>query len=113
MEMENSRDRGTNGVAHFGNININYSRPNESTQDVEIRSPRVVRVVKTIRVGLPATAKASTLRTDTSAAMSKGSSLRMVAFFIDHPILAMLALWLITLIGLVCIFELPVQWAPF
>jgi hypothetical protein len=37
----------------------------------------------------------------------------MVAFFIDHPILAMLALSLITLIGFAGIFGLLIQLAPF
>jgi hypothetical protein len=113
MELENSQGRGTNEVARFGNININYSRPNEATQDVVIHPPRVMRVVRTVRARLPATAKASTLWMDTGATKSKGSFLQMVAFFIDHPILAMLALWLITLIGFVCIFAPPVRWAPF
>jgi hypothetical protein len=62
---------------------------------------------------VPATAKVWTLRTDTSATKSKGSSLQIAAFFINHLILAMVILWLIALIGFVWIFELPIRWAPF
>ena len=94
-------------------MNINYSRPNESTQDVEIPSARAVRVVRTVRVGLPATAMASTPRTDTSTTMSKESSFQIADFFVDHPILAMLVLGLIALIGSICIFALPIGWLPF
>jgi len=95
------------------NMNINYSQPNELTQDVEIRAPRAVRVVRTVRVGLPATAMASTLRTDTSMTKSKESSLQIAEFAVNHPILAMLVLGLITLIGSFCIFALPIGWLPF
>jgi hypothetical protein len=94
-------------------MNINYSRPNELTQGVEIPAPRAVRVVRTVRVGLPATTMASTLRTDTSTTKSKESSFQIAEFFIDHPILAMLVLGLIALIGSVCIFALPIGWLPF
>ena len=111
--MENSQDRRPNEVVRFGNMNINYSRPNESTQDVEIPSARAVRVVRTVRVGLPATAMASTPRTDTSTTMSKESSFQIADFFVDHPILAMLVLGLIALIGSICIFALPIGWLPF
>jgi hypothetical protein len=111
--MENSHDGRPHEVARFGNMNINYSRPNELTQDIEIRAPRAVRVVRTVRVGLPATTMASTLRTDTSTTKSKESSFQIVEFFIDHPILAMLVLALIALIGSVCIFALPIGWLPF
>jgi hypothetical protein len=58
VEMENSQDRRPNEVALVGSRNINYSRPNELTQDVEIPGPRAVRVVRSVRVGLPATAMA-------------------------------------------------------
>jgi hypothetical protein len=102
-----------NGVARFGNMNINYSQPDELTQDVEIRAPRAVRVVRTLRIGLPATAMASTLRTDTSITKSKESSFQIAEFFIDRPILAMLVLGLIALIGSVCIFAMPTGWLPF
>ena len=103
VEMENSQGRRANGVARFGNMNMNYSRPNELTRDVEIPAPRVVRVVRTIQihVGLPATANASTLGTDTSVTTLKGLSLQIAEFFINHPILAMLVLGLIALIGFV------------
>ena len=113
MEMENSQDRRANGVARFGNMNMNYSRPNESTQNVEGAIPRAVRVVRTIHVGLPATAKTSTLWTDTSTTKSKESSFQIAAFVINHPILAMLVVGLIALIGFVCIFALPTGWLPF
>jgi hypothetical protein len=72
-----------------------------------------VRVVRTVPVGPPATAKASTLRTDTSMTKSKESSFQIAEFFIDHPILAMLVVALIALIGSVCIFALPTRWLPF
>jgi hypothetical protein len=112
--MENSQDWQSNEVARFGNMNINYSRPHELTQDVEIRAPRAVRVVRRIRIGLvPATAMASTLPTDTGMAKSKESSFQIAEFTINHPILAMLVLGLIALIGSVCIFTLPIGWLPF
>jgi hypothetical protein len=98
VEMENSQGRRANGVARFGNMNMNYSRPNELTRDVEIPAPRVVRVVRTIHVGLPAIANASTLSTDTSTTTLKGLSLQIAEFFINH---AMLVLGLIALIGFV------------
>ena len=101
VEMENSQGRRDNGVARFGNMNTNYSRPNELTQDVEIPAPRIVRVVRTIHVGLPATANASTLGTDTSTTTFKGLALQIAEFLINHPILAMLVLGLIALIGFV------------
>jgi hypothetical protein len=94
-------------------MNINYSQTNELTQDVEIRAPRAVRVVRTLRIGLPAIAMASTLRTDTSMTNSKESSFQIAAVVINHPILAMLVLGLITLIGSFCIFALPIGWLPF
>jgi hypothetical protein len=106
-------DRRPDEVARFGNMNINYSRPNESTQDVEIPAPRAVRVVRTVRIGLPATAMASTLQTDISMTKSKESSFQIAEFAINHPILAMLVLGLIALIGSVCIFTLPIGWLPF
>ena len=111
--MENSTGWRPNEVARFGNMNINYSQPNELTQDVEIPGPRAVRVVRTVRIGLPATAMASTLRTDTSMTKSKESSFQITEFAVNHPILAMLVLGLIALIGSVCIFTLPIGWLPF
>jgi hypothetical protein len=90
--MENSQDRRPDEVARFGNMNINYSQPNELTQDVEISVPHAVRAVRTVPVGPPATAMASTLRTDTSMTKSKESSFQIAESFIDHPILAMLVL---------------------
>jgi hypothetical protein len=94
-------------------MNMNYSRPNESTQNGEISIPRAVRVVRTIHVGAPAAAKTYTLPTDTSTTKSKESSFRIAGFAINHPILAMLILGLIALIGFVCIFALPTGWLPF
>ena len=111
--MENSQDWLSNEATRLGNMNINYSRPNELTQDVEIRAPRAVRVVRTIRIGIPATAMASTMQTDTSMMNSKESSFQITEFSINHPILAMLVLGLIALIGSVCIFALPTGWLPF
>ena len=111
MEVENSRDWWPNEVVRFGNMN--YSRPNKLTQDVELRAPRAVRVIRTVRRGLPTTAMASTLRTDTSMTNSKESSFQIAEFAINHPILAMLVLGLIALLGSVCIFALPNGWLPF
>jgi hypothetical protein len=108
------RTGGLDEVAGFGNMNINHTQPNELTQDVEIRAPRAVRVVRRVRMGLlPATAMASTLPTDTGMAKSKESSFQIAEFAINHPILAMLVLGLIALIGSVCIFTLPIGWLPF
>ena len=109
--MENSQGRRPNEVAGFGNMNINYAWPNELTQDIEIPVPRVVRIVRTVRAGLPA--MASTLRTVTSMTKSKESSFQIAEFFIDHPILAMLVVALIALIGSICIFAMPTGWLPF
>ena len=111
--MENSQGRRPNEVAGFGNMNINYSWPNELTQDIEIPVPHAVRVVRTSRVGLSTAAKASTLPTDTGTTKPKKSSFQIAEFFIDHPILAMLVLGLIALIGSVCIFAMPTGWLPF
>jgi hypothetical protein len=98
--MENSQHRRPDEVARSGTVNINYSRRNELTQDVEIRAPRAVRVVRRVRIGLlPATAMASTLPTDTGMTKSKESSFQIAEFAINHPILAMLVLGLIALIG--------------
>jgi hypothetical protein len=94
-------------------MNMNYSQTNELTQDVEIRAPRAVRVVRRVRIGLPAIAMASTLRTDTSMTNSKESSFQIAEFAINHPILAMLVLGLIALIGSVSIFAMPSGWLPF
>jgi hypothetical protein len=113
VEMENSQDWRPNEVARFGNMNINDSRPNELTQGIEIHAPRAVRVVRTVRIGLPASTMASTVGTDTSTTKSKESSFQIAEFFIDHPIPAMLVLGLIALIGSICIFALPIGWLPF
>jgi hypothetical protein len=111
--MENTQDWQSNEVARFGNMNINYSRPHELTQDVEIRAPRAVRVLRTIRIGLPATAIASVLRAGISMTKPKESSFQIAEFAINHPIFAMFVLGLIALIGSVCIFALPTGWLPF
>src|SRR5437867_8800077 len=112
--MENSQGRGgPTRVGRFGNMHMNYSRTNESTQHVEGAIPRAVRVLRTIRVGLSTASKASTLRTDTSMTKSKESSFQIAEFFIDHPILAMSVLGLIALIGSICIFAMPTGWLPF
>jgi hypothetical protein len=110
--MENSQGRRPNEVTGFGNMNTNYSWPNELTQDIEIPVPRVVRIVRTVRAGLRATAMASTLRTVTSMTKSRESSFQIAEFFIDHPILAMLVVALIALIGSICIFAMPTGWLP-
>ena len=110
---ENSQDRRANGVARFQNMDMNHSRLNETTRDVDISIPRVVRVVRTIRIGLSSSAKAWRPLTDTSTTKSKESSLRVAAFAINHPIIAMLVLGLIALVGFVCIVELPIGWLPF
>src|SRR4051812_23735202 len=113
MQMENSRDWLSNEVARFGNIDIYCSRRRDLRQEVEIRVPRAVRVVRTLRIGLPATAMASTLPMDTGMAKSKESSFQISEFAINHPILAVLVLGLIALVGSVCIFTLPIGWLPF
>jgi hypothetical protein len=100
-------------VGRFGNMHMNYSRSNESTQRVEGAMPRAVRVLRTIRVGLSTAAKASTLQTDSSMTKSKETSFQIAELFIDHPILAMSVLGLIALIGSVCIFAAPSGWLPF
>jgi len=111
--MEKSQGRRPDEVARFGNMNIDYSRPNELTQDIEIPVTHAVRVVRTSRVGLSTAAKTSTLPIDTRTTKPKESSFQIAAFVINHPILAMLVLGLIALIGSVCIFALPIGWLPF
>jgi hypothetical protein len=111
--METQQPWQPNEVGRLGDMNINYSRPNELTQDVEICAARAVRVVKRVRIELPATSMESTLRTDASMTKSKESSFQIAEFLIDHPILAMLVLGLIALIGSVCIFAMPAGWLSF
>jgi hypothetical protein len=113
METENSQNRRAPVVKRFGKMHMNHSRPNESTRDGDIAIPRAVRVLRTIHVGLSTTAKASTQLTDTRRTKSKKSSFRIAGFVINHPILAMLVLGLIALIGVGCIFALPIGWLPF
>jgi hypothetical protein len=81
----NSQDRRANGVGRFGNMEMNHSRPNESTRDVDIFIPRVVRVVRTIRIGLSRSANAWRPLIDTSTTKSKKSSFRIGAFAIKSP----------------------------
>jgi hypothetical protein len=79
------------------------------TRDVEIPRPHVERIVRTIHIGSPASAKTPTPRTEPSAVNSKESSLQIAAFFTNHPILATLIVWLIALIGLFAFFELSIR----
>ena len=108
VETENSQNRRATEVGRFGNMHMNHSRPKESTQEFDIAIPRAVRVLRTINV-----AKASTQLTDTRRTKSKKSSFRIAGFVINRPILAMLVLGLIALIGVGCIFALPIAWLPF
>jgi len=110
---KNHRTGGQMESGAFGNMEMNHSRPNESTRGVDIFIPRVVRVVRTIRIGLSRSAHAWRPLTDNSTTKSKESAFRIGAFAINHPIVAMLVLGLIALIGFVCIFELPIGWLPF
>jgi hypothetical protein len=58
---------------------------------------------------MPATAKAAwTLRSDACAIKFKGSSLQ-----VNHPIIAIVTLWLIIFSGFVCILEAPIRWTLF
>ena len=91
------------------NMDVNRSRPNESTRDVDLPTPHVERVVRTIRVRASATAMAPTPRMDSGTEQPEGSSFQIAAFFINHPILVMLALWLITLIVFLYIFAMPIR----
>jgi hypothetical protein len=113
VETENSQNRRATEVGRFGNMHMNHSRPNESTQEFDIVIPRAVGVLRTIHVAHSTTAKASTQLTDTRRTKSKKSSFRIAGFVINHPILAMLVLGLIALIGVGCIFALPIGWLPF
>lgn len=92
---------------------MNHSRPNESTQEFDIAIPRAVGVLRTIHVAHSTTANASTQLTDTRRTKSKKSFFRIAGFVINHPILAMLVLGLIAVIGVGCIFALPIGWLPF
>src|SRR3954451_23756747 len=83
--MENSQGRRPTRVGRFGNMHINYSRTNESTQHVEGTIPRAVRVLRTIRVGLSTPAKGSTLRTNTSTTKSKEASFQIAELFYRSP----------------------------
>jgi hypothetical protein len=94
-------------------MNMNYSRPNESSPEFELSLLRAVRVVRTIRIGLSRSAKAWRPLTDTGATKSNESSFQIGAFAVNHPIVAMLVLGLIALIGSLCIFKLPIGWLPF
>jgi hypothetical protein len=113
VATESSQNRRAPVVGRFGNMQMNHSRPNESTRDGDIAIPRAERVLRTIHVGLSTTAKGSTHLTDTRRTKSRKSSFRIAGFVINHPILAMLVLGLIALIGVGCIFALPIGWLPF
>jgi hypothetical protein len=113
VATESSQNRRAPVVGRFGNMHMNHSRPNESTQEFDIAIQRAVRVLRTIHVGLSNTAKASMQLTDTRRTKSKKSSFRIAGFVINHPILAMLVLALIALIGVGCIFALPIGWLSF
>jgi hypothetical protein len=109
----NSAGRSANGVERFGNMDMNHSRPYELRRDVDISIPRVVRVVRSIRIGLSRSAEAWRPLTDTATTKSEESSFQIGAFAVNHPIVAMVVLGLIAVIGFVCIFELPIDWLPF
>jgi hypothetical protein len=106
----NSPGRSANGVERFGNMDMNHSRPYELRRDVDIS---ILRVVRTIRIGLSRSAEAWRPLTDTATTKSEESSFQIGAFAVNHPIVAMLVLGLIAVIGFVCIFELPIDWLPF
>jgi hypothetical protein len=109
----NLPDQRVNRVGRSGNMQMNHFRLNELTRDVDTLIPRVVRVVRTIRIGLSRSANAWTPLTDTSMTKSKESSFQIAEFAINHPILTMFVLGLIALIGSVCIFAMPAGWLPF
>jgi len=92
---------------------MNHSRPYELRRDVDISIPRVVRVVRSIRIGLSRSAEAWRPLTDTATTKSEESSFQIGAFAVNHPIVAMVVLGVIAVIGFVCIFELPIDWLPF
>ena len=94
-------------------MNINNSGPNEWKQGYGIDGYRVVRGIRTLRAGVPPTAKTWTLRRNTGGTESKGFSVQTAAFFMNHPTMAIVTLWLIGVIGFVCILELPIRWALF
>jgi hypothetical protein len=110
MKMENSQGRGTDGAARFANMNLNDSRPNESMRDHGVRAHRVVRGIRTLRAGTPATAKTWTLWTDAGETKFEGSSSFQIAPFVkNHPIIAIVILSGIEIIGFICILQLPIQ----
>jgi hypothetical protein len=94
-------------------MNINNSGPNEWKQGGGVHRYRVVRGIRTLRAGVPPTAKTWTLLRNTGGTESKGFSVQTAAFFMNHPNIAMVTLWLIAVIGFVCILELPIRWALF
>jgi hypothetical protein len=94
-------------------MNINNSGPNEWKKGYGIHEYPVVRGIRTLRAGVPATAKTWTLRRNTGGTESKGFSVQTAAFFMNHPTIAIVTLWLIAVIGFVCILELPIRWALF
>jgi hypothetical protein len=94
-------------------MNINNSGPNEWKQGYEIHGYPVVRGIRTLRAGVPPTAKTWTLRRNAGGTKSKGFSVQTAAFFMNHPTIAIVTLWLIAVIGFLCILELPIRWALF
>jgi hypothetical protein len=90
-------------------MNPDDFRPNESRHGHGIHADRVVRGIRTFRAGVPATAKTWTLWRDTGATRFKGSSLQTAAFFMNHPIMAIVTLWVIAIIGFVCLLQLPIR----
>jgi hypothetical protein len=49
------------------------------------------------------------LQRDTGASKLKRSSHETAAFFMDHPIMAIVTLWVIGIIGFVCLLQLPIR----
>ena len=92
---------------------MNHSRPNEVDAGRRRRYPARSASSQNDSRRAFTTAKASTQLTDTRRTKSKKSSFQIAGFVINHPILAMLVLGLIALIGVGCIFALPIGWLPF
>jgi hypothetical protein len=54
-----------------------------------------------------------TLRRGNGETRLKGSSLQTGAFFMNHPTMAIVTLWVIAIIGFVCLLQLPIRWSLF
>src|SRR6267142_7253456 len=76
------------GTTRLGNMNINNSGPNEWKKGGGIHGYRVVRGIRTLRAGVPPTAKTWTLRGNAGGTESKGFSVQTAAFFMNHPTIA-------------------------